>query len=141
HIGGMTAVGNSCPIPQHSMDEMADVKSAAWCTTTYATQDSTYATQDSTYVSEQERMQAHMTYPSYFGENQHWLTGNQHMTIPPGYPSSIAEPQPGMLEPTAQHNLIQPKTEPYESPLQASRHTINLDSLDGPSRAALFNSL
>jgi hypothetical protein len=133
-MASMTAVGDVCAMPPHTMDEMQDVKPAAWCT-------NTYPMQDGTYLAEQERMQAHMTYPSYFAENHNWMPSKQHMPIPLGYPSSVAESQPGILEPTTHHNMIQPKLEPFESPLPASRHTINLHNLDPPSRAAIFNTL
>jgi hypothetical protein len=137
HIGAMTTVGEACEITQHAMDGIHDIKPAEWCT-------NSYPTQDGTFLTEQERMQAHMTYPSYFAENHSWMATKQHMAIPAGYPATVAESQPEILEPTCttHHNMVQPKLEPYESPMPVSRHTtINLDNLDQPSRVALFNSL
>jgi hypothetical protein len=122
----------ACAMPSVTLDENEDVKPDPWC-------HNTFPNQHSTYLSEQ---QAHMTYPSYFAENQGWAAANkQHLhQIPSGYPTPGADTHPPIIEPT-EHDLIVPKTEPFDSSQLSSRQTINLGNLDPPSRAAIFSSL
>jgi hypothetical protein len=128
----MSTVGEPSLIPSTTLDDMQDVKPAAWV-------NDSFPAENGNFVSEQQQLQSHMQYPSYFAENQNWTENQKHnITIPAGYPSTMTESQPEILGATAPHNLTQPKLEPYESP-RAHRQTIDLQDLDISSQTALFN--
>jgi hypothetical protein len=129
----MSTVGESSLMAPTTLDDIEEVKPATWT-------NDTFPIENRSFVSEQQHLQSHMEFPSYFAENQSWTGSQRHSIMSSGgYPTTLMESPPTVLEPSAEHDLIQPKLEPYETSPRAHHHTIDLQDLDISAQTALFN--